>query len=145
MTHLPQGWAADPAFEAGSRALGELGLCHARLQDDARYPWVVLIPRRLGARELEDLDAGDRNLLMDEILAAGRAVRALGKAAGRPVEKLNVGALGNVTAQLHVHVVGRRADDATWPGPVWGAGTAQPYAAAALREATAAAATTLGL
>jgi diadenosine tetraphosphate (Ap4A) HIT family hydrolase len=49
-----------------------------------------------------------------------------------PVDKLNVGALGNVTAQLHVHVVGRRRGDEAWPGPVWGAGTARPYAPAEL-------------
>jgi diadenosine tetraphosphate (Ap4A) HIT family hydrolase len=73
-------------------------------------------------RELEDLEPRDLDALMGEILAAGGAVRAMGEAAGRPVEKLNVGALGNVVAQLHLHVVGRRHDDPAWPGPVWGFG-----------------------
>jgi diadenosine tetraphosphate (Ap4A) HIT family hydrolase len=117
----------DPAFESTSLALGELSLCHARLQADARFPWIVLIPRVAGAREIEDLSPEDRGRLMDEILLAGTAVRAVGGALGRPVEKLNVGALGNVTPQLHVHVVGRRADDPAWPGPVWGFGAAQAY------------------
>jgi diadenosine tetraphosphate (Ap4A) HIT family hydrolase len=58
---------------------------------------------------------------------------------GRPVEKLNLGALGNIEPQLHVHVVGRRFDDPAWPGPVWGAGEAQPYDEAALARATSAA------
>lgn len=116
----------DPAFDAGSHPLGDLDLCAARLQDDARYPWIVLIPRRRGLRELEELNAAERTGLMGEIVAAGEAVRAMGEALGRPVQKLNVGALGNVTAQLHVHVVGRRSDDAAWPGPVWGQGAAQP-------------------
>ncbi len=115
-------FAVDPAFLTGSKALAELGLCHARLQDDARWPWLILIPRREGARELEDLSEADRGALMEEVVLAGRAVRAVGQALGRPVAKLNVGALGNVTPQLHVHVVGRRADDAAWPGPVWGFG-----------------------
>jgi diadenosine tetraphosphate (Ap4A) HIT family hydrolase len=83
-----------------------------------------LIPRRANAVEIEDLLAADRARLLEEILVAGRAVRAAGAALGRPVEKLNIGQLGNITRQLHVHVVGRRADDAAWPGPVWGAGTA---------------------
>src|SRR6185436_18219832 len=100
----------------------DLPLCQARLQADARWPWIVLIPRSPGLRELEDLTSADRIRLMDEILAAGVAVRGAGAALGRPVEKLNVGALGNVTPQLHVHVVGRRADDPAWPGPVWGFG-----------------------
>jgi diadenosine tetraphosphate (Ap4A) HIT family hydrolase len=135
----------DPAFLATSEALGDLALCHARLQADARFPWVVLIPRVEGARELEDLTPEDRRLLMDEILAAGHAVRAMGLALGREVAKLNVGQLGNVTPQLHVHVVGRRPDDAAWPGPVWGQERAEPYAREVLDEAIAAAKVALGL
>ena len=57
---------------------------------------------------------------MEETVRAGQVVRALGEAADRPIDKLNVGAIGNVTAQLHVHVVGRRRDDGLWPDPVWG-------------------------
>ena len=138
---MPQAQGAmfelHPAFPPTSEAVGELGLCHVRLQADARYPWLVLIPRIGGVRELDDLSAEDRAQLMEEIVLAGAAVRALGKAQGRPVEKLNVGALGNVTPQLHVHVVGRRSDDAAWPGPVWGAGTAEPYSSPALAAALA--------
>jgi len=135
----------DPAFTATAEALGELSLCHARLQADARFPWIVLIPRVPAARELEDLGVADRSALMDEVLAAGRAVRAVGQVLGRPAEKLNVGQLGNVTPQLHVHVLGRRPDDAAWPGPVWGHGPAQPYAPAALQAALRAAREVLGL
>jgi diadenosine tetraphosphate (Ap4A) HIT family hydrolase len=135
----------DPAFLATSEPLGELALCHVRLQADARFPWIVLIPRVEAARELEDLSADQRRLLMDEVLAAGRAVRAVGLALARPVEKLNVGQLGNVTPQLHVHVVGRRADDPAWPGPVWGAGGAAAYGAADLALAIGAARGALGL
>jgi diadenosine tetraphosphate (Ap4A) HIT family hydrolase len=135
----------NPAFLATAEALGDLALCHARLQADARFPWIVLIPRAEGARELEDLTPEERRLLMDEILAAGHAVRAVGLALGREVEKLNVGQLGNVTPQLHVHVVGRRADDAAWPAPVWGHGAAEPYAREVLDEAIAAARIALGL
>ena len=131
----------DPAFLATSHALGELGLCHARLQGDARYPWIVLIPRVEAARELEDLAREDLARLMDETLAAGRAVRSL----GARVEKLNVGALGNVTPQLHVHVVGRRAGDPAWPGPVWGHSPAEPYEPEALAKAVAAARSALGI
>ena len=117
----------DPAFVATSHKVADLPLCEARLQDDARYPWLVLIPRRPGLREIEELDTAHRIQLMEEIVLAGTAVRAVGAALGLPVEKLNVGALGNVTAQLHVHVVGRRGGDPAWPGPVWGHGSAAPY------------------
>ena len=134
-----------PAFPPTSEALGDLALCHARLHADARYAWIVLIPRVAGARELEDLSANDRAALTEEIVLAGQAVREIGVAMGRPVEKLNVGQLGNVTPQLHVHVVGRRADDATWPGPVWGVGAAQAYEADMLATTIAAARKALGL
>ena len=135
----------DPAFPATSHLLGELALCQTRLQADARYAWIVLLPRVAGARELEDLTAVQRSQLMDEILLAGAGVRAVGAALGRPVAKLNVGQLGNVTPQLHVHVVGRRPDDAAWPGPVWGQGAAKAYAPEALATALAAAKAALGL
>ncbi|MFZ5670262.1 MAG: HIT domain-containing protein [Pseudomonadota bacterium] len=135
----------DPAFPATSHALGDLFLCHARLQCDARWPWIILIPRRPGARELEDLTDADRVRLMDEVVAAGAAARALGEATGRPVEKLNVGALGNITPQLHVHVVGRREGDAGWPGPVWGFGLKEPYRPEDLEPVLAAARRGLGL
>jgi diadenosine tetraphosphate (Ap4A) HIT family hydrolase len=129
----------DPAFLAGSHALDELPLCHVRLQDDARWPWLILIPQVAGAREIEDLSAAERRLLVEEIVAAGHAVRALGVALGLQVDKLNVGALGNVTPQLHVHVVGRRQDDPAWPGPVWGFGEALRMEAETLAKAMAAA------
>ncbi|PZU72790.1 MAG: diadenosine tetraphosphate hydrolase [Brevundimonas sp.] len=112
----------DPAFEAGSVAAAEWPLCHVRLQDDARFPWLILIPRVEGAVELADLSAEQRAALMEETVRAGALVQRLG-----PVEKLNVGAIGNVTSQLHVHVVGRRRDDGLWPDPVWGRGPAVPY------------------
>ena len=127
----------DPAFKASSLALASLPLCEARLQLDARFPWLVLIPRVAGAREIEDLAEADRRLLMGEIVRAGHAVRAIGEALGQPVEKLNIGALGNITPQLHVHVVGRRADDAAWPGPVWGCGKAVSYSPETLAIVTA--------
>ena len=135
----------DPAFAATTELLGDLTLCQVRLQREARYPWIVLIPRVEGARELEDLDEGARRILMEEIVAAGVAVRAVGEALGRPVAKLNVGQLGNLTPQLHIHVVGRRHDDPAWPGPVWGNGQAAAYGADALEIALAAARGALGL
>lgn len=128
-------FALHPAFVAASHALGDLPLSHLRLQADARFAWMVLIPRIAGAIELEDLAPADRARLVEEVVLAGAAVRAVGLALGRPVTKLNVGQLGNLTPQLHLHVVGRRPDDAAWPGPVWGVGTAEAYGAAALATA----------
>lgn len=121
---------ADPAFETGSVAVIDWPLCQVRLQDDARFPWLILLPRCAGLTELDQLEPADQGLLMKEILRAGDLVRGLGHLVERPVEKLNVAALGNVTAQLHVHVIGRRSDDPVWPDPVWGRGQATPWSPA---------------
>lgn len=135
----------DPAFLATSEALGDLALSHVRLQADARFPWLVLLPRRAAAYELEDLEPGERDVLVEEVLQAGVAVRAIGDALGRPAGKLNVAQLGNITPQLHVHVIARRPQDAAWPAPVWGFGVMEPYSPAALATAMATARATLGL
>jgi len=126
---------ADPAFDAGSVVVCDWALCQLRLQDDARFPWLILIPRRAGLHEIEDLTVAERAALMEEVVRAGDMARSLGQASGRPVQKLNIGALGNVTAQLHVHVIGRRHDDGLWPDPVWGRGAAVPYGANGLQAA----------
>lgn len=123
----------DPRLEADGPAAGDLGLCHVRLVDDARFFWVVLVPRRAGLVEILDLDAAARSALMEEIAAAGAAVKAASACA-----KLNVAALGNVVPQLHVHVVGRTPGDAAWPGPVFGAGTRVPLGEGPLAERLAA-------
>ncbi len=128
-------FAVDPAFEAGSVFVADWPLCQVRLQDDARFPWLILIPRVAGAVEIDDLSAMDRTALMEEIVRAGALVRHLGEAGARPIDKLNVAALGNVTAQLHVHVVGRRRDDGLWPDPVWGQGRPALYGGEALAQA----------
>ena len=117
---------ADAAFEAGSVFAVDWPLCQVRLQDDARFPWLILLPRVEGAVELDDLNREQRTALMDEVVRAGEVVRALAEAAGRPVDKLNTAALGNVTRQLHIHVVGRRRDDGLWPDPIWGRPGALP-------------------
>lgn len=99
-----------------------LNLCEVRLMDNAAFPWLIMVPRREGASEIIDLDAGDRQLLMTEIAEVSEALR---KATG--CDKLNVAALGNQVPQLHVHVIARFRGDLAWPKPVWGTAS-QPFA-----------------
>jgi diadenosine tetraphosphate (Ap4A) HIT family hydrolase len=123
-------FALDPRLAADTLPIGELKLSRLLLMNDARYPWLILVPRRPNLSEIVELAAQDRAALMDEIAAASAFLRALPH-----VDKLNVGALGNVVKQLHVHVLGRAIGDSAWPGPVWSVGAARPYpqdAAAAL-------------
>ena len=116
-------FALDPRLAADSVAVGEFTLSQLRLMDDARFPWLVLVPRIAGARELIDLDENDRASLLGEITIVGRMLEAL-----FAPDKLNVAALGNVVPQLHVHVIARYANDAAWPQPVWGRGERVAYA-----------------
>jgi len=138
-------FALHSDFGPTSVTVGDLALCRVQLQNDARWPWLILIPRRAGVSELDQLTPADRAALMDEQVAAMAAVRTLGEAAGRPVTKLNVAALGNVTPQLHVHVIGRHTGDPAWPKPVWGVGEAAPYSESGLIAALTAARDALGL
>jgi diadenosine tetraphosphate (Ap4A) HIT family hydrolase len=112
--------AADTAFVA------DWGLSRVLLMNDSRYPWLILMPRRAGLSELHDLKHAERMVLIEEIARASSGIKALTAAA-----KINVGALGNLVAQLHIHIVARRPGDAAWPGPVWGQGAAEPYEAGA--------------
>jgi len=127
------------AIEKTTEALVDLELCAARLQLDARYPWIVLVPRREGLVEIEELSAPERAVLMEEAILAGEAVRAMGEAIGRPIKKLNIASLGNITSSLHLHVLGRREDDFSWPSPVWGSGEPLPWPQEALALARLAA------
>lgn len=112
----------DPRLAAASLHVGDLALSRVLLMNDARYPWLMLIPMREGLVEIIDLDREARLALMDEIALASEALR------GREgVDKINVGALGNNVNQLHVHVLGRKVGDPAWPGPVWGVGAAVAY------------------
>jgi diadenosine tetraphosphate (Ap4A) HIT family hydrolase len=115
-------FALDPRLAADTVAVGDLALSRVLLMDDARFPWLILVPRRSGLSEVTDLDGADAAALWDEIRLAAGVMRDLAKP-----DKVNVAALGNVVAQLHVHVVGRFRSDPAWPGPVWGFGTRTPY------------------
>jgi diadenosine tetraphosphate (Ap4A) HIT family hydrolase len=113
------GFALDPRLAADTCPVASLALCDVRLMNDARYPWLILVPRRAGLVELTDLHADEQAVLWQEVNRAAAALRA-----AAPCDKLNLGALGNIVRQLHVHVVARVEGDAAWPGPVWGHGQA---------------------
>jgi len=119
----------DPSLEAETSVIGELGLCKVLLMDDARFPWIVLVPKRAGLVEIIDLGSADLVRLIEEIATASGVLEA----ATAP-HKLNVAALGNVVRQLHVHIIARFENDAAWPSPVWGKGERVPYQPVARAE-----------
>jgi diadenosine tetraphosphate (Ap4A) HIT family hydrolase len=118
----PEPFRLDSRLAAESLPILELGLSSLRLVNDARYPWVLLVPRVPGAVEILDLEVPDQLRLWDEIRLVARVMRETTRGA-----KLNIGALGNQVPQLHVHVVARVPGDDAWPGPVWGVHPPRPY------------------
>jgi diadenosine tetraphosphate (Ap4A) HIT family hydrolase len=104
----------DPRLAADTHAVGDFELSRVLLMNDARFPWLILVPRRAGMRELIDLPVEEQHVLLHEIGRCANALRNMDKP-----EKLNIAALGNVVAQLHVHVIARHLHDAAWPRPVW--------------------------
>ena len=106
-------FALHEKLAADCEVLGDMALCRILLMRDHRFPWTILVPRIGGLRDFHDLPG-------DEV---GRVSRALVDAFA--AAKINVAALGNQVPQLHVHVIGRYATDAAWPGPVWNAGVVE--------------------
>jgi len=121
------GFVLDARLDADTRLVESLALCDVRLMNDARFPWLVLVPRQPGLVEITDLSADEQATLWQEVNHAGAALREV-----VPCDKLNLGALGNIVRQLHVHIVARCEGDAAWPGPVWSSGHAQAYAEGSL-------------
>lgn len=125
---MTEAFTLDTRLEDDSLPLAEWPLCEVRLMNNARFPWLLLVPRRVNAREITDLPPADQQQLMQEITRASRVLQALTGA-----QKMNIGALGNIVPQLHIHVIARFAHDAAWPNPVWGTG-GEPYSANAAAD-----------
>lgn len=119
-----------PRLAADCVEVGDLELSRLLLLNDCRYHWCVLVPRRPALTEIYQLsDAGQVQLTRE----SSRLSRFLAETYN--ADKMNMGALGNLVPQLHIHHIVRYRDDPAWPGPVWGVGSAQPYAEEDLAEA----------
>ena len=123
---MPERFELDPRLAADTFSVGETPLSQLLLMNDARYPWLILVPRRSDVTEPFELSEADQAQLWQESMRLGKAMKAQFAA-----DKLNIAALGNQVAQLHVHHIARFHTDDAWPGPVWGVGSAVPYSDAA--------------
>ena len=116
----------DPRLAADTFLVGATSLSQVLLMNDARYPWLILVPRQGDITEPFELSEADQAQLWEESMRLGQAIKAHFAA-----DKINIAALGNQVAQLHVHHIVRFHVDAAWPGPVWGVGSAVAYEQAA--------------
>lgn len=118
-----RGFPLHERLAADCFTLGALPLCRVLLLNDKRYPWFILVPQREGITEIYQMRDDDQLQFWTESTRFGQAIMERFNG-----DKLNIGALGNMVPQLHVHHIIRRKDDPAWPGAVWGGpGEAQPY------------------
>ena len=108
------GFVLDQRLEGSSHFIEDWPLCRVALKSDRTWPWLYLVPRREGIREIYDLAAPDQAQLVREMAMAASALNLLYKP-----EKINTAALGNMVPQLHVHIFARYKEDPAWPRPVW--------------------------
>ena len=101
-------------FLKDSHLLTELKLCSVRLIDNAKFPWIILIPKRINITDITELNSTDQMLLMKEIVHCSKLMKKIFK-----TKKLNVEKIGNIVPQLHIHIIARFAKDSTWPLSVW--------------------------
>lgn len=119
----------DDRLAADTVSVMQSGVVDIRMMRDARYYWLVLVPRIEGSVEWFDLpDVAARGLFTTAQECAQR-LQALTRA-----DKMNIAALGNMVKQLHVHVIARHEADEAWPGPVWGVGEAVDFDEAELKD-----------
>jgi diadenosine tetraphosphate (Ap4A) HIT family hydrolase len=111
-----------PQLIADTHPVCDLNLCRVLLMNDKRFPWLILVPMREKMRDLVDLLPADLGTTMKEITRASRVLQIKYKP-----DKLNIASLGNITPQLHIHVIARFEKDIAWPKPVWCVGEAQKY------------------
>jgi len=101
-------------FIKTSHLITELTLCSVRLIDNKKFPWIILVPKRLNVTDITELKTKDQNLLMREIVFCSKIMKKVFK-----TKRLNVEKIGNIVPQLHIHIIARRINDSTWPLSVW--------------------------
>ena len=101
-------------FLKTSHHLIDLKLCTIRLNDNSKFPWIILIPKRNKITDISDLNSKDQTLLMKEIVYVSKVMKKLFK-----TSKLNVEKIGNIVPQLHIHIIARSKKDSSWPLSVW--------------------------
>lgn len=113
-----------PRLAADTRALADTEFAWLRYMNDSRFAWLVVVPKQADLREWHELSPADQQRLLTLVNHLSHALQQVTGAA-----KMNLGALGNLVPQLHIHIIARNPGDACWPGPVWGQGQPEPYAA----------------
>ncbi|MEP0942839.1 MAG: HIT family protein [Rhizobiaceae bacterium] len=122
MSSTEYSWQLDSRLNNDTIPVFDNGGVSILLMNDRRWPWLILVPKVVGAEELHDLGPEIAPVVMDIAISTGEKLKSM-----TGCEKINIAAIGNMVRQLHIHVIARSEGDANWPGPVWGYGSAEPY------------------
>lgn len=106
--------AIDHRITSTCFELTDWPLCRVFLKNNASYPWFILVPRVDNIQEIDQLPTSMQHTLIDEISRLSSLIKTQFKP-----DKVNVGALGNIVSQLHIHVIARFTHDDLWPHSVW--------------------------
>jgi len=128
----PQRFVLHPQLQQDTIALGRMDLCQVLLMNDSQFPWLILVPEIADIRELFQLNQQQRQLFMEESCHLAETISVIYQA-----DKINIGAIGNMVPQLHIHHIVRFRNDKLWPAPIWGKLPAVPYTDQQLAEQTA--------
>ena len=115
-------WQLDSRLEGDTMTVFENDGLAVLLMNDQRWPWLILVPKVVGAEELHDLAPENCEAVLDISVSIGERLKSFTQC-----EKINIAAIGNMVRQLHIHVIARSVDDPNWPAPVWGYGQAEKY------------------
>ena len=127
ITETGEHFKLDECLEADCEFVANLGLCSLLLMNNASVPWFILVPTVIQTTELTELPMKQQQQVLHEMNQVAAMVKSL-----YTPDKLNIGALGNVVSQLHIHVIGRFTNDPAWPNPVWGQLASNTYSEAQL-------------
>lgn len=116
-------FSVDNRIQSTSIWICDGDLSSVYIKNDSQFLWFILVPRVEHITEIFQLSAADRHVLMEEIATISQLIDGVCNP-----DKLNVGALGNIVSQLHIHIVARFEGDAAWPHGVWQSScSALPY------------------
>jgi diadenosine tetraphosphate (Ap4A) HIT family hydrolase len=122
-------FALDEQLARDTLSITDWPLCKVLLRNDANYPWIILVPCRSNITEIYQMSKEEQFQLIEEVSNASKILKAFSKA-----DKINIGTLGNIVSQLHIHIIARYKNDSAWPQPVWGKVPAISYSEAQLQK-----------
>lgn len=124
----------NPRLADGGHDFGKHGICRILLKNNAIFPWFILVP------EVDESITELHELRQSDYMSVCASIRRISRFMDThfQLKKINIGSMGNIVPQMHIHIVARSESDPAWPGVVWGCSESRLYPdaeVAVIREA----------